>query len=548
MERRIAAILLRDLPCEIVRRDAPAGESLEGPLGVIVDRGPSSGELERPAEATLDVVDERARRLGLRPGLRVTEATALISKLTVRHVAEDAITAALGAVAEVALTLGGVASICPLDTVWLDITGAAHLVGGELALKQELQSRVAELGHRCRVAIADGPRLARALAEWGEEPCIAEPGRGAEAIAPLPLSALSLSVETLSLFLRLGVITVGDLARLPRAGVSARLPSGAASVLSLVLGHDPMPLAPYRPPELLEERASFEEGVGEIEALLFVLRGMTSRLSSRLVARGVSAARVEVEIDYDRSIVRLQSSERALHLGASEATLVLLVELPMPLSRAEDLFRAVRAKLEAFGSTQGLRAPAVGLTLRLSQLAPQRRVQLDLSRDRAADPDALLALLAELSAEVGPARVGTLAIEDAHRPEKRSRLCPVAMGQGRAPRARAEPRVARVAEPRVVRVAEPSRLLPEPLPLGRVSLRMLASEQRALAVGHHLYQVGSVELSHRLSGVEWWTGAPVSRDYVRASLTSQGEHPAIGEAWIYWDRAVGEAFLHGWWE
>jgi protein ImuB len=574
--RRIASIVLPNLPCELVRRRA----AVDGPLGVIIDGedSPGEGRSSGQASATLDAVDDLARRLGVRSGLKVTEAAALTSQLSIHHVAEVEIVRALGVVAEVALTLGSVASIAhpeELDTVWLDITGAAHLVGGELALKHELQSRVEELGHRCRVAIADGPRLARALALWGQHwdpsSLIALPGRGAEAIAPLPVKALPIPDDALSLLLRLGILTVGDLARLPRAGSSARLQSPssgvksrskrdgtkshvskipvAAEVLALVQGYDPMPLRPYRPPEILEEHTSFEEGVDKIETLLFVLRGMTSRLSTRLSARGISVARIHVSIPYDRSIFRLRYPERADDPDAEIERWE--IELPMPLSRSEDLFRAVRAKLEARSSSDSLAAPALGLSIELSQIAPQRRVQLDLSRDVAIDPDALVSLLAELSAEIGPDRLGTLRIDDVHRPEQRSLLIsPHAEGKSAsaASSSSACSSSAFSSGGLFDGFSEPTRLLPEPLPLGSVNPRALSSSERPLAVGHHMYQVGSVAFSIRLSGVEWWTPTPVSRDYARVSLSCRGEHPTTGLAWIYWDRTLGEAFLHGWWE
>src|SRR6185437_11511289 len=120
---------------------------------------------------------------------RVTEAAALHTGLSVHRVSYGEIDAALGQVAEVALAFGPTASLrlrdapadergvwggssplsvdraprtpwgdAPFDTVWLDITGAAHLA--------ELEERVGALGHRVRLAIAGGPRIAQALARW----------------------------------------------------------------------------------------------------------------------------------------------------------------------------------------------------------------------------------------------------------------------------------------------------------------------------------------------------------------------------------------------
>jgi protein ImuB len=584
--RRVAAIVLPQLACELVRQRGVISAGGKAPLAVILGEGarraPGSGaaggsmggDAAQGADlstAVIDLVDDEARRYGVRPGQRVVEAAALVAHLAVHRVTFGEVDAALGRVAEVALGLGATAAIRlgatiapedrspwgkgPFDTVWLDITGAAHLVGGEEALCDELGERVAALGHRARIAIADGPRLAQALARWSlpgagpaAEPArhpIAPPGEGARALALLPVQALPLDPEVASFLVRLGLLRVGDVARLPRAAAAARLGARATEVVALMAGHDPAPLVPFEPPRLLEEEARFDDPVESAESLLFVLRGMTSRVSARLAARGEACGRLEVEIAYDRSIARLRSEGAAA--GEAEAAeleegaLRFHIDLPAPLTEGGDLLRPLKARLER----TELLAPAVGLRLVASGIAPARRVQLDLSRDRTVDPDTLPTLLAELSAEIGADRVGVLEIVDAHRPEARSRLVPVEQaerGRGWAPDFITAP----------TPFEEPARLLPRPIPLGRVGRGAI------VAIDRHMYAIERMRFVMRLDGVEWWTAQPASRDYVRAWLASgspggkpprEGASPSSsGEAWIYVDRATGEAFLQGWCE
>src|SRR6185369_6661229 len=140
---------------------------------------PDGGGADVIETAVLDAVEDEARRYGVRPGQRVAEASVLLAGLAVHRVKHGELDAALGRVAEVALAFGPIAALqlraadpasprspwgdAPFDTVWLDVTGAAHLVGGEEALLDELEERVGALGHRVRLAIASGPRLAQAL-------------------------------------------------------------------------------------------------------------------------------------------------------------------------------------------------------------------------------------------------------------------------------------------------------------------------------------------------------------------------------------------------
>ncbi|WP_433934804.1 DNA polymerase Y family protein [Sorangium cellulosum] len=621
--RRIVAIVLPQLACELVKQRGPVSPSGKAPLAVIIGGDEerraalaARSEREPPAPvAVIDVVDDEARRYGVRPGQKVVEAAALVAHLAIHRVTFAEIDAALGRVAEVALGLGATASIQlgeqgatqragaprpsragrageraasaarspwgdgPYDTVWLDITGASHLVGGEEALLDELGERVAALGHRARLAIADGPRLAQALARFGAhasdggrgaEAPIAPPGKGAQAIGPLPVQALPVEREVASFLVRLGVLRVEDLARLPRAQVAARLGPRTTEVMELIAGRDPVPLLPYEVPRLIEEEVLFDEPVENAESLLFVLRGMTSRIASRLAARGEACGRLNVAIAYDRSIARLRLGDRedddAALLEDDERgpSLRFHVDMPVPLSDAGDLLRPIKAKLERIE----LAAPAVGVHLIASRIARARQVQLDLSRDRSVDPDSLPALLAELSAEIGAERVGVLEIADAHRPEARSRLVPVeddaatarpsAASRARVSTERSAAEQVGSAEGAEQPAPEPARLLAQPIPLGRVGRGAI------VAVDRHLYAIERLSFVMRIDAVEWWTPTPASRDYARAWLVSgapSGRAPgrfgelrprdgasssSCGEAWIYVDRATGEAFLQGW--
>ncbi len=589
--RRVVAIVLPQLACEVARRKrVELGSKVEGPIGVILERDGGAAALET---AVLDVIEDEARRYGVRAGQRVTEAAALLAGLSVQRVAHGELDAALGRVAEVALAFGPTAALqlrevpadaprtpwgdAPFDTVWLDVTGSAHLAGGEEALLSELEERLGALGHRARLAVAGGPRVAQALARWAPGLCGTPGARAsgryvitketaegdARALAPLPVQGLALDPDTVSFLLRIGVFTVGDLARLPRPQAAARLGPRAAEVLALVAGRDEAPLLPYAPPREIVEEASFEDGVETTEALLFVLRGMASRASVRLAARGEACTRLEVEIPLDRSIARLRLAERregSDEEGADER-LSFHLDLPAPLAAEADLLRALRARLER----TALFAPAMGVRLRVAQIVPAPQVQLDLSRDKAADPDSLPALLAELSAEIGADRVGLLAVEDTHRPEAASRLVPVTLGaeprkkspaQLSLPGAWSQPKEA---------LPPPARLLPAPIPLGKVArggVVAIGGSPREVGGGGepHLFAIEKMEHLVRLDGVEWWTRSPASRDYARAWLVSGGgeDRPrgarggaakaACAEALLYVVRKTGEVYLQGWYE
>src|SRR5882672_3364445 len=103
------------------------------------------------------------------PQIRVELArdAAASATLHVRVVAESAVRVGFARVAEVALAFGPVAAFdVATEVVWVEIGGCAHLHGGEHALVAALAARVRALGHTCRIAIADGPRIAAAVARF----------------------------------------------------------------------------------------------------------------------------------------------------------------------------------------------------------------------------------------------------------------------------------------------------------------------------------------------------------------------------------------------
>lgn len=543
-ERRIAAVALTELLVElasaplVAERDVKSRSKLP-PLGVVKEMESALQSEQRPelaATAVLGAVNENARRFGVRAGQTIAEACALVAHLVVREVRQRDVQAALGRVAELALAFGATVAFEAPDTVWVDITGAAHLWGGEASLAAELSSRVRALGHVARVAVASGPRLAQAFAHWappgaGPERAVVVSGRRTrELVAQLPLRALPIDEERAAWFVRLGVLTVGDLAAIPRAAAAARLGDDASRVLDLCEGRDTEPLVAYVPPGVPVEETSWDEPVNGTEPLLFVLRGLAARLSARLAGRGEAAQKLALVVQLDRAVAELEGvpSERTL-----------LFDLASPLWREEEIRRVVGSRLER----TKLGAPSLALRLEAPAVIRAIGRQLDLSRvSRGVTTEkgalSLSVVLAELAADIGKDKVGVLSLADAHRPETQSVLAPALDDAPVAPRPprRTQPKKSlHKARPRSLGGA-PTRLLPRP-----VRIESALHPGATLRIDHRLYTIASMRFERRLDGVEWWA-APVSRDYLRLWLES-----AEGgfEALVYVDKRSGARWLQG---
>jgi protein ImuB len=272
-----------------------------------------------------------------------------------------------------------------------------------------------------------------------------------------------------------------------------------------------------------------------------------SRLSARLEARGEACTRLDVELPYDASMARRALAERGEPAVEDALRERFHVDLPAPLSSAADLFRVLRTRLER----ASLLAPVTGVRVSISEIARARKVQLDFARDAHADPNSLPALLAELAADIGPERVGVLAMRDAIRPEARADLVPVKDVEGE---------VSEIEPPPEKDPLCPARLLRKPISLGRAG-------SSVIAVTGQLYVVERRRFIARLDDVEWWTDTPCSRNYFRATLSSgtvpRSAQPAVfaastngtpqqrsvtSDALLFIDPRTEEAFLQGWFE
>ncbi|HEY3665542.1 MAG TPA: DNA polymerase Y family protein, partial [Polyangiaceae bacterium] len=352
--RRVLALVLPELLCELIEKRLLLGfqrGKAKPPLGVVLlTSAPSQSATigpEKPIDATakLSAINESARRYGVREGQSIAEACALVSSLVIREVTQAEVLETLGCIAEVGLSLGATVAVEAPDTVCVDITGSAHLQGGELALASELANRVRGMGHSVRVAISDGPRLAKAFAHWftpdSADPedrgvCVVPSNRTVEAFSTLPVNALPLPQDTAAWFVRLGVFTVGELCALPKAALGSRLGDSAASITELCAGRDRTPLVAYTPERTVSESSTWDEPVTGNEPLLFVLGGLVSRVSARLTGRGEAAQSLVLTLLYDPAIARFRGEK---------AEQVLRFKLAAPLHRADEMRRVLSARL-----------------------------------------------------------------------------------------------------------------------------------------------------------------------------------------------------------
>jgi protein ImuB len=291
--------------------EAPVVLTVEGPHGPIIH-----------------AVTAAAAERGARAGARLTDARALDPGLIAVPADPEADEALVQRLAHWAQRWSPLVEVDGPDGLRLDVSGVAHLFGGEAGLIEDVQARFAALGLTSRVAIARTVAAAWALVHYSPSPLCgggstrAERERGEglnerapplpgaaarrlslpreggrdliKALAPLHVSALRLEPDTIRTLERLGLKTIGALMDVPRLALARRF-RGAEDVvdaLDRMLGQKPEPLtaAPSDPPPRSALR--LEEPATHPEAASQALDRLIPQLVRQLQERHLGARRL----------------------------------------------------------------------------------------------------------------------------------------------------------------------------------------------------------------------------------------------------------------
>jgi protein ImuB len=229
----------------------------------------------------LAAVDPAAARAGLAPGLTLADARARTPVLrTVVH-RPEADAALLTRLMEDFDRFSPMVALDPPHGLMLDVTGCAHLFGGEARLMQAAQARAQRAGFQTRCALAGTPQAARALARFGPGGLF-EPGQDRAAARRLPVAALELLDKDEQALRRAGLKHLGDLDDRPRAPLAARFGVDFPARLARILGDEDVRITPHRPPAPVVVDRVFFEPISAPEDVERVLSDLLTEAAGRL--------------------------------------------------------------------------------------------------------------------------------------------------------------------------------------------------------------------------------------------------------------------------
>jgi protein ImuB len=361
--------------------------------------------------------NEAGLAAGARAGMLLADARALCPDLATAPADPAGDLAALEKLALWAQRWGPWSALDPPDGVLVDVTGAAHLLGGEDALLTDVAAAFAAQGLTVRAALAPTAGAAWALARYGPPAAILAPGEDPlRLLGDLPVAALRLDDDVLTVLRRLGIKRLGELAGVfgtgdgdPRAEAAARdalqrrfrnRHSPAANPLlrlDQLLGKVPEPLLPVtaRPMPLVQRRLM--EPLRHRDLLDRVVRDLAADMVRQLEARGEGARRLEL------ALWRVDGE-----------VLLRRIELAAATREAGHMLRLFAARLDDIEARFGIET----VQLRASWSEPLSLSQADLDAAAESHGTSLAACVDRLSVRLGPQAVTRPVARASHIPER----------------------------------------------------------------------------------------------------------------------------------
>jgi protein ImuB len=294
---------------------------------------PSHGKMIITASNSL------AEGQGVEIGMAVADARAFIHSLEVMDDKPELSGQLLHAFAEWCIRYSPVSAVDLSDGIILDITGCAHLWGGEEAYLKQIILRLRSVGYSVRGAIADTAGTAWAVARFGQVTPIIQSGQQLTALLSLPPASLRIENDILERLHKLGLRTIGDFIKIPAASLRRRFGAGFIQRLNQAIGYEEEIINPVQPEEPYQQRLPCLEPISTATGIQIALQNLLEVLCNRLRQEG-KVLRRAVFKGY-----RVDGKIEKIEIGTNH-----------PSHNVDHLFRLFEIKLESI-------EPALGIEL-----------------------------------------------------------------------------------------------------------------------------------------------------------------------------------------
>ncbi|MBI1995862.1 MAG: DNA polymerase Y family protein [Deltaproteobacteria bacterium] len=387
---RLACVDLPAFPLQLLLRRRP--EWAAQPVAVVAEDKPQGLVLW---------VNEKARQLGVLPGLRYAAALSLASGLRAGAVAPKEIEGAVDTLTQrlMRFTPEVEPSAQDAGVFWLNGAGLKLLYASPrswgYAIYQEMEAQ--RFAVNLTVGFTRFGTYAVARVQRGIT-VFRDPAEEKQAARQVPLSRLDLDAGFRDALFKLGIKTVGGLLSLPPGGLRERFGAKAHRLYRMAAGDLWMPLDPRAPEEPVAQKYIFDDPESDSTRLLFLIKQMLHPMLAILAERAQALAALWLCFLIDRD-GRLKEQIRPA----------------VPTLDAAQILDLVRLRLESLKFSAGV----VEIELRAEASAATAEQLRLFTEGPARDLDAANRALARLRAEFGDEAVVYAKLANGHLPEAR---------------------------------------------------------------------------------------------------------------------------------
>lgn len=269
---RILSIWLPQLPLDrLIRRADPR---IYGAFSITADIKNAT---------RLTHVNSHGYKAGLTPGLSIPDARAICPDLLTEPCDPHREAQLLRALWRWADQLSPRVALDAPDGLLLDISGCAHLFGGEEAMGNEVRTRLMDMQFISRIGIADTKAAARAMAQYDKNKVSISPaGKTYNALQKLPPEALNISPQLAGELARSGLKTIGQLYQIKSSELARRFGLHLTKAINASTGQTPDPLTPADADPVYAARMTLPEPVGYVTDLEEIIKRLGQSVCARL--------------------------------------------------------------------------------------------------------------------------------------------------------------------------------------------------------------------------------------------------------------------------
>jgi DNA polymerase-4 len=202
-----------------------------------------------------------------------------------------------------------------LDEAFLDVSASHALHGAGVEIARRIRARIrGEVGLTASAGVAPNKFLAKIASDLRKPDGLVEvrPGEEAAFLRDLPLRRLwGVGPSAERELSQMGAATIGDLVRMGRARLEARLGASGVHLWSLAQGIDDRPIVPWHDPKSIGAEETFGRDTRDVARIRATLLGQADRVAAELRAAGLRGRTVTLKIRFSdfRTLTRRGTEE-----------------------------------------------------------------------------------------------------------------------------------------------------------------------------------------------------------------------------------------------